>query len=336
MRVVDDNHPGLTRFTIAIAATPGTLEAVSRKFWDYRIWYKLEETVKHPDTIPAGDTADIREVVTRLYKCNAHDLAFASGVESVSVIYPKGQVESVRRQLAILPVVDDSSTGIPRKVMTVPTTEGTKVIAVLEQCLDIEVPDTGVHLCLNNPALPSWETHIPPGGPFVNIGPGWTFDTKEMSERIAWEKLFSWVHGKGLSISGDAYPNGPNKPPDYTACINGILYDVEMTSVPNMNQRTIKASNRDVEATIRQVARQPDETIEEVTEELARVLSRKAKANPTGRYLLVVSNWSSFDLESSSIWTDQDTSAFHDVVLIQRGKVFRVGGQKGKCESPLQ
>lgn len=334
--MVDDNDPSLAGFTVAIQAPPVTFEAISRKFWDYRIWYKLEETTKNPDTMPAGDTADIREAIAQLYKINEHDLAFANGIKSVSVFYPKGKTEQVRRQLAISPMVADQSTGIQRKVMAVPTTEGTKVIAVLEQCLDIVVPNAGVHLCLNNPVLPSWETHIPPGGPFVNMGPGWTFDTKEMSERSAWEKLFSWVHGKGLSISGDAYPNGPNEFPDYSACINGIQYDVEMTSVPNMNRRTIKASNRDIETTIRLVARQPDETIEEVTEELARVLSKKAKANPTGRYLLVISNWSSFDLESPSIWTDQDTSAFDDVVLIQRGKVFRVGGQRGECENPPQ
>ncbi len=66
----------------------------------------------------------------------------------------------------------------------------------------------------------------------------------------------------------------------------------------------------------------PDETIEEVTEELSRVLASKARKSPAGRYMLVVSNWSSFDLDDAGIWGSLDTTAFNDIFLMQRGGVF--------------
>ena len=324
IRIVDDNHPELARFTVAIEAAPSAFRSISRKFWNYRIWHKLGWIARQPGVISSNASGRIQEAISELIDFNGHDVDYVQSVESVSVIYPKGQKEFVWRQLSNLLMTKDQSTGQPCRSIVVSTIAGPKVVTLLEQCLDIEVSDPGAHVCLNSPIAPAWEAYLPQGGPFMNLHPGWTFDTKELSERSAWERLYSCIRQHGLTMSGTPYPNGDNEFPDYRASIARVDYDVEMTSVPNMNRRTIRSSNRDVEATIRSVAQQPDETIEEIVEELSRVLSSKSKKSPTGRYMLVVSNWSSFDLDDTEIWRSLDTTAFDDVILMQRGKVYHV------------
>ena len=288
----------------------------------YRIWYKLGWIVEQPGVMTSNASGRIQESIGELLDFNSNDLDYVLSVESVSIIYPRGQQEHVWRQLSNRLLTIDQSTGRPCRSFVIPTVEGPKVIALLEQSLDIEVADPGAHLCLNSRISPAWEAYVPQGGPLLNLDPGWTFDTKEMSERSAWERLYSWIWHRGLPISGTPYPNGEYGFPDYRASIAGVDYDVEMTSVPNMDRRTIRSSNRDIEETIRRVARQPDETIEEVTAELARVLASKERKSPAGRYMLVVSNWSSFDLDDPEIWRTLDTTAFDDVVVLQRGTVY--------------
>ncbi len=257
IRMVDDDHPELARFTVAIDAPPSAFPWISRKFWDYRIWYKLGWVVQQPGVMSGDATGRIRDAINRLVDFNGDDLDYVQSVESVSIIYPKSQKEFIWRQLSNLVQTVDQSTGRPCRSLVVPTGIGSKVITLLEQCLDIEVPDAGAHICLNSQISPAWEAYVPEGGPFLNLDPGWTFDTNEMSERSAWERLYSWIRRTGLPMSGAPYPNGPNEFPDYRASIAGVDYDVEMTSVPNMNRRTIKSSNPDVEETLRWVAQHP-------------------------------------------------------------------------------
>ena len=151
---------------------------------------------------------------------------------------------------------------------------GTKSLAILGQPLDIDVPDRGVFLCLNDPVDPSWVATAPRNKPSMRLfGRRPVLNEHEISERPAWERVDSWLRARGFSVRGDQYPEGENSPPDYRAWIEGAEYDVEMTSVPDMEIWTLKSKYRHLEKRISEVAKQPGETMAEVTDALCQVLS---------------------------------------------------------------
>ena len=69
VQVVDDNHPALTRCPIVIESRGVTdIEAIARKFWDYRIWNTLQETGSRTDVMPAANHGRVAEAIRELYR----------------------------------------------------------------------------------------------------------------------------------------------------------------------------------------------------------------------------------------------------------------------------
>ena len=101
-----------------------------------------------------------------------------------------------------------------------------------------------------------------------------------------------------------------------------------MTSVPDMGKWTIKNTYRDLEKRVSEVARQPGETQEDVTDALSRILSKKgarvaeiAEVRPRRRSMLVVSNWSAHQLYDRVSWSEEDISPFDVVMLLEFDEV---------------
>ena len=280
VRVVDNEDPALGRCPLVIEASAVDFPIIVRKFWDYRIWYKLADTTSRPDVMPADGRGRIDVAIRDLCCFNQNDSAFLGGVDSVTVFYPRIIGDSVVKQLADfpprLPLLKTDSVGYAAKSIHVDCGELTKSLAVVEQCLDVDVPDPGVFLCLNNPRDPAWATYIPEEGPMPLMAQGPVFNRKQYSETTAWDLVARFLGEQGVSASGTPYPNGENEYPDYDGCWDGEHFDVEMTSVPNLGKWIISAGNRDLEKTIATVARQPNESLEEVIAEFSRVLGEEA------------------------------------------------------------
>ena len=327
VHVVDTDHPNVRKFAFAIEAHPCEFQGITQKLWDYRIWHALTRTANNEQR--ATELIDyISDNIGALYRRNERCPNFAQGVRSVSIVYPKSLSQAITRQLSRFPVIGYRTDGTLAKAISVETESGKKLLAIEEHELDIDVPKPSVHILLNNPEQPTWVTYMPERGPYGNLELGGAIDSTELTERRAWEKVFSWLHQRGLSVAGQPYPNGSNEFPDYCATIANLEYDIEMTAVPDMSSRTIRANNRDLESTIRRVAQQPDETLAGVVQGLDRVLRAKARHTTTRLYMVVVSNWSAFELQHEQIWQTEVTSAFDDVVLIERNRVSRVGGTR--------
>ena len=339
VQVVDDDHPALTRCPIVIGSRDVTdIEAIARKFWDYRIWHTLQETGSRTDVMPAANHGRVAEAIRELYWFNESDPKFLNGVDSVTVMYPKIHSINVRKQTAELPphlpLVSDFSSRDNAKSIHIETENGTKCLAVFEQILDIEVPNPAVFLSLNSPSDPAWAMYISERGPMHLADPVTVLNDQQLSERHAWERVYSWCHRVGIPVFGEQYPNGEYGFPDYGASIAGKHYQVEMTTTPDMGKWTIKASYRHLEKMIREVARQPSETLAEVSAHISRVIAQKSKrvrkdkqvsgACPTDHYMLVLTNFSTHDLDPASIGDANDFSEFDAVLLIQSDEVHNV------------
>ena len=341
LRVVADDHPALTRCPLVIS-TRGVadIQAIAHKFWDYRIWHTLQATGAMPEVMPEAKHGRIDEAIQDLYRFNGSDPAFLDSLDSVTVTYPKCLAASIGKQLAELPphlpLVGEFSSRHNARSIHINTGSGTKSIAVLEQALDIEVPNPGVFFTLNSQSAPAWATYVSEQGPLPLAGSVTVLDDHESVERHAWERVYSWFHSNDIPVSGKPYPNGENNFPDYHALIGADSFKVEMTTSPDMEKWTIKAWYRDLEKIISDVARQPSETLEEVTSHLSGVVTKKcdrvrkdrlgAALNAAGRYLLVVTNSSTHDLSDVAVWNTSDLAEFDAVLLIQSDMVYCIKG----------
>ena len=334
VELVDDDDPILMRCPLVIEGSLSESEVIYRKFWGYRIWQKLTENQSISGVMPADTGGKLANAIQDLYLSNESDPAYSSGVDSVTVIYPRALESRVTKQLSGFPPCLSSVAGSSImgavKAIHVQGRTGTKSLAILGQPLDIDVPDRGVFLCLNNPVDPSWVATAPRNKPSMRLfGRRQVLNEHEISERAAWEQVDSWLRAKDFSVRGDQYPEGENAPPDYRAWIEGAEYDVEMTSVPDMEKWTLKSKYRDLEKRISEVAKQPSETMAEVTDALCRVLSKKreslekvAEGNPRRHRMLVVSNWSAHELADQSLWPQECVFAFDVVMLVELDGVY--------------
>ncbi len=330
--IVDNDHPDLSRRPLAIQGSPSEILRIVQIFYDYRTWYTLEQAGTHPESMPIDGSGGLEIAIRDLYQYNESDPGFAHGVDSVTIFYTKGAKERVRKQLATfperLPRLDDKSLGRVSKSIHISTSSGTTSLAVLEQCLDISAPEIGVHLCLNNPIDPSFAAYVPREGAMPLAAQAPVLKQQEYTERAAWELAYKFLSASGHRVAEDRqHPNGANEFPDYAALIDGEETLVEITSVPDMRKWTISASNRRLEETIARVAREKDETLEEVEDALLRVIGRKrARAlkhqanigkSRKPRYSLILSNHSTYNLLGNPLWSTEDLSVFHHILLIQ-------------------
>ena len=332
--IVDNDHPSLARCPLAIQGSPSDILRIVQIFWDYRTWYTLEPAGTHADAMAIDGSGGLEASIHELYRYNESDPQFAQGVDSVTIFYTKGAEQRVKKQLATFPDrllrLGDQTLGPVNKSVHISTSSGTRSLAVLEQSLDISVPEIGVHLCLNNSIDPSFAAYFPREGPMPLTAQAPVLKQQEYTERAAWELASKFLLASGVSVAEDRqHPNGVSEFPDYRALFDGKDTLVEMTSVPDMKKWTINANNRRLEETIAKVARQQNETLEEVVEVLHRVINKKReralkhKANlgtcPEPRYSLVLSNYSTHDLAVQPLWSSQDLSVFNDILLIQFG-----------------
>ena len=226
--------------------------------------------------MPADTGGQLANAIQDLYLSNESDPAFSGGVDSVTVIYPRALESRVTKQLSGFPprlssVAGSSIMGAVKSIHVQGRT-GTKSLAILGQPLDIDVPNRGVFLCLNYPVDPSWVATTPRNKPSMRLfGRRQALNEHEISERAAREGVDSWLRARGFSVRGDQYPEGENSPPDYRAWIKGAEYDAEMTSGPDMEKWTLKSKYRHLEKRISEVAKQPGETMAEVTDALCLV-----------------------------------------------------------------
>ena len=231
--------------------------------------------------MPSVENMNIAEAIQRLYRFNEDDAEFSEGIDSVTLIYTKAHESQVAEQLAAfpprVPYVHGSPLNTARKAVHVQGLTGTRSLAVLEQCFNIEVPDPSIFLSLNNPSNPPWVVCTPRDrAPMSLRAVQQVLDKHPVSERAAWEKFESWVRSMGLSVRGEQHPNGENSFPDYRAWIQEVEYNIEMTSVPDMEKWTVRSTYRDVEWKISEMAKQPSETREEVVDAVSRVLQKKS------------------------------------------------------------
>ena len=334
MEFFDEDDPILMAHPLVIQASPRMAEEIFTKFCHYRIWHKLDEGVPSFSTLSAETNGGITDAIRDLYRRNEEDSPdFCDGVDSVTLTYPKGFQWRVTQLLASLPsplsFVPSSSVVGARKSIHVQGRERTKSLAVLEQSLDIEVPDKTIYVCLNNWHSPSWVTAAPRNRPPMEaVARPTVLNEKEVSEQAAWERVSSWLSELGFSVQGLPYPNGENSFPDYRAWIRGQEYDVEMTSVPDLKKWTIKSAYRNLEKVIQEVAKHRGETKQEMVDDLERVLAQKRKridsvdGDVRRPCVLVITNWSVHELSDEAYWPKENLRAFEAVILVDR-KVVR-------------
>ena len=337
IEVVDDNDPVLNPRPLVIVAPPFESKRIYKKYSDYRIWHGIVAGLGDVETssINEGIVNDIQA----LYQANDGEDGFINGVEAVIAFYPASFEPSVRMSLAALPdalpiVANFSARGgllnyVGSKAIHVESRGKTKSLPIFEQRLDVETPTPGVFFCLHNPTNPATVIAIPRDRePMrLSINPGAAKEGHDVSERTAWEHVKTWLRNNSLPVGGETqYPQGENSYPDFRASINGQEYDIEITSVPDMERWTIKSTYRDLEKKISEVAAQPGETKESVTHDLKRVLANKAKrvleSTKEGegrRAMLVVSSWSARDLSVEMVSAD-DLSIFDVVMAIEHGE----------------
>ena len=337
IELVDENDPAVTpRFLAIEASSMGEATRIIKKYHDYRMWHQLQALNFNPEVMPAGDSADLATNIQKLYRHNDGESGFGAGVRSVTLTFPKAAQSKVTAQLSKFPPSLSLVPDLPLKGLSksihVEGRAGTKSLPILEQPLDIEATDTSIFVCLNNPAKPGWVVVAPHNKPPMvfehNLR---AVSTHDISEKAAWLKVCSWLEFRGLTISAKPYPEGKNKFPDFRAWIDDLEFDVEMTSVPDMTDWTLKGTFRKLEERISQIAKQPGQTRGEVIDEFLRKCSDKRhrveSATIGGQRrpcMLVMSNWSRHALAAVSSRFVAELSFFDVVMLIEFDEVYRI------------
>ena len=309
IEVVDENDPAVTPRFIAIEAS-SMVEATSiiRKYHDYRMWHQLQEIGSYPEVMSTDDRGNLAETIQKLCRYNDDESGFGAGVESVTLTFPKAVQSKVTAQLSRFPpslsfVLGSPLTGSSRSIH-VEGRAGTRSVPVLEQPLDIEVSDRSLFVCLNNPAKPGWVVVAPGNKPPMSFKHNLrVVGTNDISEKTAWDQVCSWLKSRGSTVSARPYPEGQNSFPDFRAWIDGYEVDVEMTSVPDMTDWTLKGTFRKLEERISEIAKLPGQTRGEVIDQFLRKCSDKrqrVESETTGGQrrpcMLVMSNWSAHAL----------------------------------------
>ena len=212
---------------------------------------------------------------------------------------------------------------------------GTKSLAIAQQCLDIEVQESHIFIFVSSSSDPSWVILAPKEGPlkyaYASERPRVLTDTG-YSELAAWEKIKSWLETAHISVQQEQqYPEGKNAFPDFRAWIGGQEYNIEMTSVPDLEKWMLRGNYRDLEKKICQVAAQPSETQQEVVDKLHELVVNKVRRASASkrRFMLVVSNWSTYELSDEALWPTSLFSEIDSVLLIDINEVLCIKGEIG-------
>ena len=309
------HHPLVIVGSLAVSA-----DAIYRKYMDYRMWHVLERSIES-ESVHIKDGSDFDDLIQDLFqRCEVEEPKYAQGVDSIGVIYPKADESKVTEWLSKLPPALPLAAGSNegggttiysrhgQKSAHVRSQNGIKSLPINQQCLDIEVQEPQIFTFINSSADPSWVTVGPEDGPlmyaYASERPTVLTET-ESSELAAWEKVKSWLERAPVSLQQERqYPEGKNAFPDFRAWINGQEYDIEMTSVPDLEKWTIRGNYRDLEKKIYQVAAQPSEDKEEVVDKLHEVIGNKVRraSASTRLFMLVVYNWSTYGLSDKALW----------------------------------
>ena len=337
IELVDENDPAVVpRFLAIEASSMGEAARIIKKYHDYRMWHQLESLNSHPETMPADDDGNLAARIQKHYRNNDDESGLSAGVESVTLTFPKAAQSKVTAQLFGFPpclsLVPASPLTGSSKSVHVLGRAGTKSLPILEQPLDIEVTDTSIFVCLNNPTKPGWVVVAPGNKPPMSFKRNLrAVSTNDISEKAAWDQVSSWLKSRGATVSARSYPEGQNSFPDYRAWINGCEVDVEMTSVPDMTDWTIRGTFRKLEERISEIAKQPGQTRDEVMDEFLRKCSDKRhRVESTaigGRQrpcMLVMSNWSAHALAAACSGFGATLSFFDAVMLIEVDEVYRI------------
>ena len=333
--LADENDPAVTPRVLAIeASSMGEATRILRKYHDYRMWHQLQSLNSDPEVMPTDDGDDLATAIQKLYRYNDDKYGLGEGVESVTLTFPKGAQSKVTAQLSGFPPSLFLVTGSPLagsgKSIHVKSRAGTRSLPVLEQPLEIEVSDRSFFVCLNNPAKPGWMVVAPRNKPPILFKRDLrVVGTNDISEKAAWDKVSSWFKSREFTVSAKPYPEGKNSFPDFRAWINGSEFDVEMTSVPDMTNWTLKETFRKLEERISEIAKQPGQTRGEVIDEFLEKCSDKrhrvestATRGQQRQCMLVMSNWSAHELVAECSRFDAELSFFDVVMLIEFDKVY--------------
>ena len=337
LELLDDNNSTVTpRFLAIEASSMGEATRIIKKYHDYRMWHKLQALSSRPGVVPADDGRNLAETIQNHYRYNDDESEFGAGVESVTLTFPKGAQSKVTAQLSKFPprlsLVPGSSLPASIKSIHIEGRTGTKSLPVLEQPLDIEVSDTSIFVCLNNPAKPGWVVVAPRNKPPMlfehNLR---AVSTNDISEKAAWDKVCQWFESRGSTVSTKQYPEGKNSFPDFRAWIDDWEVDVEMTSVPDMTDWTLKGTFRKLEERISEIAKQPGQTKSEVIDAFRRKcrdkhnrLASTASLGQRRPCVLVMSNWSAHALRGESNRLDGELTFFDAVMLIESDEVYLI------------
>ena len=330
IELVDENDPAVTpRFLAIEASSMGEATRIIKKYHDYRMWHQLQSLSSHPETITADDGGNLATTIQEHYRNNDDESGFGAGVESVTLTFPKAAQSRVTAQLSGFPpclslMLASPLTGSSKSVHVIGRA-GTKSLPVLEQPLDIEVSDTSIFVCLNNPAKPGWVVVAPGNKPPMSFKRNLrVVGTNDLSEKAAWDQVCSWLKSRGATVSARPYPEGQNSFPDFRAWVYGYEIDVEMTSVPDMTDWTLKGTFRKLEERISEIAKLPGQTRGEVIDKFLRKCSDKrhrvesaAIGGQRRPCMLVMSNWSAHPLAAESSRFGAELSAFDVVMLIE-------------------
>ena len=300
------------------------------------MWHQLQSLNSNPEMMPADDGGDLATRIQELYRYNDDESGFGKGVESVTLTFPKAAQSKVTAQLSGFPSSLSSVTGSPLtgsgKSIHVKSRAGTRSLPVLEQPLDIEVSDRSIFVCLNNPAKPGWMVVAPRNKPPMLFDRNLrVVGTNDISEKAAWDQVYSWLNSRGFTVSEKPYPEGADSFPDFRAWIDGWEFDVEMTSVPDMTDWTLKGTFRKLEERISEIAKLPGQTRGEVINEFLRKCSDKRHCVESAAIggqrrpcILIMSNWSAHALADESSRFGAELSFFDVVMLIEFDEVYCV------------
>ena len=327
IEIVDENAPAvIPRFLAIEASSKGEASRIIRKYHDYQMWHQLQLLNSHPEVVHEDDGGSLAATIQKHYRNNDDETGFGADVESVTLTFPKAAQSKVTAQQSGFPPNLLAGSG---KSVHVQGRAGTRSLPVLEQPLDIEVSDANIYVCLNNPSRPGWVVRAPRNKPPMSLKRNLrVVGTNDISEKAAWDQVCAWLESRGATVSAEPYPEGRNNFPDFRAWIDGYEVDVEMTSVPDMTDWTLKGTFRKLEERISEIAKQPGQTKGEVICEFLRKCSDKryrvesaAIGDQRRRCMLVMSNWSAHPLIAESSRFGSELAFFDAVMLIEFDEV---------------